>query len=156
MVCVVMMIVGFDSGGGVGIQVDFKMFFVLGVFGILVIIVIIVQNMVDVMVVEVLFNEVIVVQIVVVFDDIDIYVIKIGMLGFLVLIEIVVCVIEGFDGLVVLDLVMFLKLGVVLLLDDVVDVLVLIFVLCVIVVMLNLLEVVCIVNEEVLSLDEGI
>lgn len=38
----VLMIVGIDFSGGVGIQVDFKIFFVLGVYGCLVIIVLVV------------------------------------------------------------------------------------------------------------------
>ena len=74
-------IAGSDSGGGAGIQADLKAFSALGVFGASVLTAITAQNTRTVAAVEGVSPRMVAAQIDVVFDDLDIRAVKIGMVG---------------------------------------------------------------------------
>lgn len=138
----VLIIVGFDFGGGVGIQVDLKVFVVYCVYGLLVIVVLIVQNICGVIVVYVFLLEFLQVQIDVCFVDFEIYVVKLGMLVNVEVIGWVVDVLEIYCLLyVVFDLVMVVISGVRLLEESVLYVMCICLILLVMLLMFNILEV---------------
>lgn len=120
----VLIIVGIDFSGGVGIQVDLKIFFVLGVYGCLVIIVLVVQNICGVQLVYCIELDFVVVQFDLVFSDVCIDIIKIGMLVEIDIVEVVVEWLVCYWVVnVVLDIVMLVKSGDLLLLVLVVEIL---------------------------------
>ena len=114
-------IAGFDSGGGAGIQADLKAFSARGVYGSSVVTAVTAQNRQVVAAVHPIPTEVITAQIDAVPSDLDLKVIKIGMLGMPDVIAAVGKAIETFDGPIVVDPVMVSKSGAVLLPDEAVS-----------------------------------
>jgi hydroxymethylpyrimidine/phosphomethylpyrimidine kinase len=118
----VLSIAGSDSGGGAGIQADLKAFAAAGVHGMTAITAITAQNTVGVSAVHQVPPETIVEQVRQVAGDIGVDAVKIGMLGTLATIEVVVeaLALVG-DAPVVLDPVMVAESGALLLAEDAVD-----------------------------------
>ncbi len=114
-------IAGSDSGGGAGIQADLKAFSAHGVYGASVVTAVTAQNTQHVTAVHPIPIDVVTKQIDAVLSDIDVDVIKIGMLFSSSLIEAVANAIRDFKGLVVLDPVMVAKSGDRLLQEDAVS-----------------------------------
>ena len=114
-------IAGSDSGGGAGIQADLKAFSAHGVYGASVITAVTAQNTQHVTAVHPIPIDVVTKQIDAVLSDIEVDVIKIGMLFSSSLIEAVANAIRDFKGLVVLDPVMVAKSGDRLLQEDAVS-----------------------------------
>lgn len=114
-----MTIAGSDSGGGAGIQADLKTFAALGVFGTAAITAVTAQNTYEVRDVQVLTPEMVVSQIMTVYDDIRPRAAKTGMLANT---EIVRAVCQTLDQLpelpVVVDPVAFTSTGTQLLTED--------------------------------------
>lgn len=115
-------IAGSDSGGGAGIQADLKTFAALGIFGTSAVTAITAQNTLGVTAVAEVPVEVISDQIEAVVSDIGVDVVKTGMLSSA---EIVECVVEALERLVVapvvVDPVMVAATGAQLLRDDAVE-----------------------------------
>ena len=114
-------IAGSDSGGGAGIQADLKAISAHGVYGASVITAVTAQNTQHVTAVHPIPIDVVTKQIDAVLSDIEVDVIKIGMLFSSSLIEAVADAIRDFKGLVVLDPVMVAKSGDRLLQEDAVS-----------------------------------
>lgn len=104
-------IAGSDSGGGAGIQADLKTFSALGVFGATVITAITAQNTRAVTAICETPLHIVAAQIRAVFDDLQIGVVKVGMLGSPELIAEVARQLHGIDCPLVLDPVMVAKSG---------------------------------------------
>jgi len=117
-------IAGSDSGGGAGIQADLKAFSALGVYGASVITAITAQNTLGVRSIHSVPLTVISEQINAVFEDLNVAVVKIGMLGDA---ETVACVADRLahyqPAYLVVDPVMLAKSGDALLLDSAVEML---------------------------------
>ncbi len=112
-------IAGSDSGGGAGIQADLKTFAALGVFGTSAITAVTAQNTYEVRDVQALTPEMVVSQIMAVYDDIHPRAAKTGMLANAAIVEAVVATIEQLDDMpVVVDPVAFTSTGARLLTDD--------------------------------------
>lgn len=90
-------IAGSDSGGCAGIQADLKTFSALGIFGTSVITAITAQNTKEVRAVEVLSLEIIKKQLEAVLDDINVDVVKTGMLPSVEIIELVASIIYKYN-----------------------------------------------------------
>ncbi len=114
-------IAGSDSGGGAGIQADLKAFSAMGVYAASVVTAVTAQNTQAVTAIHPIPDDVVVAQIKAVLDDIEIDVVKIGMLGTPSLIAAVADALAGYDGPVVLDPVMIAKSGDTLLADSAID-----------------------------------
>ena len=108
-------IAGSDSCGGAGIQADIKTFSALGVYATSVIIAVTAQNTRAVIAVHSLPPEIVAAQIKAVLDDIDVHVVKIGMLANPEIIAAVAEALANFKGHIVLDPVMVAKSGTALL-----------------------------------------
>ena len=108
-------IAGSDSGGGAGIQADIKTFSALGVYATSVIIAVTAQNTHAVIAVHSVPPEIVAAQIKAVLDDIDVHVVKIGMLANPEIIAAVAEALANFKGHIVLDPVMVTKSGAALL-----------------------------------------
>lgn len=121
MVAKALTIAGSDSSGGAGIQADLKAFTAMGVYGASVITAITAQNTQAVTAVHPVPDDVVALQISAVLNDLDISVIKIGMLGSPSLMAAVRDAIGGFRGPVVLDPVMVAKSGDALLHDSAIE-----------------------------------
>ena len=104
-------IAGSDSGGGAGIQADLKTFSSRGVYGASVITALTAQNTQGVTMIEAVSLDMIIAQIKAVLDDIDISVIKIGMLGSADVIKTVARALTHYQGPIILDPVMVAKSG---------------------------------------------
>lgn len=147
-----MTIAGFDFGGGVGVQVDFKIFFVCCVYGMSAIIVVIVQNSVGVIGFYELLLYVVVEQIEFVIMDIGVGAVKIGMLVLVLIMWVVVEMVSRLGILLfVVDLVVVLQHGDLLLCLDVLVALCELILLFVILVMFNLGEVKLLMGIDVRS-----
>ncbi len=114
----VLSIAGSDSGGGAGIQADLKAFARCGVHGATAITAITAQNTVGVSAIAAIAPEIIIAQVRAVTEDIRIDAVKIGMLGDLATIEVVIEALAGIDAPVVLDPVMVAESGAPLLEPD--------------------------------------
>jgi hydroxymethylpyrimidine/phosphomethylpyrimidine kinase len=114
-------IAGSDSGGGAGIQADLKAFSAMGVYGASVVTAVTAQNTKSVAAIHPIPDDVVAAQIKAVLDDIQIDVVKIGMLGTPSLIVAVADALAGYAGTVVLDPVMVAKSGDTLLADSAID-----------------------------------
>lgn len=114
-------IAGSDSCGGAGIQADLKAFSAMGVYGASVVTAVTAQNTKAVTAIHPIPDDVVAAQIKAVLDDIQIDVIKIGMLGTPSLIAAVADALVGYDGPVVLDPVMVAKSGDTLLADSAIN-----------------------------------
>lgn len=114
-------IAGSDSGGGAGIQADLKAFSAMGVYGASVVTAVTAQNTKAVTAIHPIPDDIVAAQIKAVLDDIDIDVIKIGMLGTPSLISTVADALSEYDGPVVLDPVMVAKSGDTLLADNAIE-----------------------------------
>ncbi len=121
MVAKALTIAGSDSGGGAGIQADLKAFSAMGVYAASVVTAVTAQNTNAVTAIHPIPDEVVAAQIKAVLDDIDIDVVKIGMLGTPSLIAAVADALAGYDGPVVLDPVMVAKSGDTLLADSAIN-----------------------------------
>ena len=104
-------IAGSDSGGGAGIQADLKTFSALGAYGASVVTAVTAQNTVAVTAIHLIPPQVISAQIEAVIGDLNVSVIKIGMLSSDEIIKSVANGIAAFQGSVVLDPVMVAKSG---------------------------------------------
>ncbi|TKC19163.1 bifunctional hydroxymethylpyrimidine kinase/phosphomethylpyrimidine kinase [Robertmurraya kyonggiensis] len=105
-------IAGSDSGGGAGIQADLKSFAANGVYGMSVITAVTAQNTQEVRSVQDIDNEIILDQIEVVFDDIPVDAVKIGMLSSPATVETVADALKKYEPKhIVLDPVMVSKGG---------------------------------------------
>lgn len=112
-------IAGSDSGGGAGIQADLKTFAALGVFGTAAITAVTAQNTYEVRDVQVLTPDMVVSQIMAVYDDIHPRAAKTGMLANTGIVKAVCATIEKLaDMPVVVDPVAFTSTGTRLLTDD--------------------------------------
>lgn len=112
-------IAGSDSGGGAGIQADLKTFSAHHVYGMSVITAVTAQNTVEVRSIQSIDTNIIADQIAVVFEDISVDAVKIGMLGSSEVIETVAEQLKMFKPTkVVLDPVMVAKSGDRLLSED--------------------------------------
>ena len=121
----VLTIAGSDSGGGAGIQADLKTFSALGVYGASVITALTAQNTKTVAGIYPVTPDFVTLQLETVFSDIDIAVVKTGMLGSADMVEAVVAFLSGVDTLkLVVDPVMISKSGNALLSPDAVAVLI--------------------------------
>lgn len=116
-------IAGSDSSGGAGIQADLKTFSALGVYGASVITAITAQNTLGVSAVHDVPPEMVLEQMRAVLSDLDVRVIKIGMLSSAAIIKAVVSELETYQGFVVVDPVMIAASGDALLRNDAVEVL---------------------------------
>jgi len=114
-------IAGSDSGGGAGIQADLKAFSAMGVYGASVVTAVTAQNTKAVTAIHPIPDDIVAAQIKAVLDDIQIDVVKIGMLGTPSLIAAVADALAGYAGPVVLDPVMVAKSGDTLLADSAID-----------------------------------
>jgi hydroxymethylpyrimidine/phosphomethylpyrimidine kinase len=114
-------IAGSDSGGGAGIQADLKAFSAMGVYGASVVTAVTAQNTKAVTAIHPIPDDIVAAQIKAVLDDIQIDVVKIGMLGTPSLIAAVADALAGYAGPVVLDPVMVAKSGDTLLADGAID-----------------------------------
>ncbi|MEO1494969.1 MAG: bifunctional hydroxymethylpyrimidine kinase/phosphomethylpyrimidine kinase [Pseudomonadota bacterium] len=114
-------IAGSDSGGGAGIQADLKAFSALGVYGASVITALTAQNTRAVTAVHEAPPDMIAAQIEVVFDDIAVGAVKIGMLSSPAIIDVVAEGLTGRGVPVVLDPVMVAKSGDALLREEAVS-----------------------------------
>ena len=121
MVAKALTIAGSDSGGGAGIQADLKAFSAMGVYGASVVTAVTAQNTQAVTAIHPIPDDVVAAQIKAVLEDIQIDVIKIGMLGTPSLIAAVTDALTGYDGPIVLDPVMVAKSGDTLLADSAID-----------------------------------
>ncbi|HCP81846.1 MAG TPA: bifunctional hydroxymethylpyrimidine kinase/phosphomethylpyrimidine kinase [Octadecabacter sp.] len=121
MVAKALTIAGSDSGGGAGIQADLKTFSALGVYGASVVTAVTAQNTKAVTAIHPIPDDVVAAQIKAVLDDIQIDVVKIGMLGTPSLIAAVADALAGYAGPIVLDPVMVAKSGDTLLADSAID-----------------------------------
>ncbi len=104
-------IAGSDSSGGAGIQADLKTFSALGVYGASVIAAITVQNTRTVSAVHDVPPRIVAGQIELVFSDLDVAAVKIGMVSVPETIEAIVRGLAHFSGPIVLDPVMVAKSG---------------------------------------------
>lgn len=111
-------IAGSDSSGGAGIQADLKTFSALGVYGASVVTAVTAQNTCTVMGVEGISPAFVAAQINAVLSDIEVHVVKIGMLAVPEIVEAVAYELAAYDAPIVLDPVMIAKSGDVLLRDD--------------------------------------
>lgn len=111
-------IAGSDSGGGAGIQADLKTFSALGVYGASAITALTAQNTKTVTAVFEVPASLLAAQLQAVFDDLQVDVVKIGMLASTPLIEVVRTSLQGSACPVVLDPVMVAKSGDPLLRED--------------------------------------
>ncbi len=111
-------IAGSDSGGGAGIQADLKAFSALGVYGASVITAVTAQNTVAVTAVHEIPVTIVRAQLRAVFPDLNIAVVKIGMLSSPEIIDVVADELQDLAMPVVLDPVMVAKSGDVLLKDS--------------------------------------
>ncbi len=111
MVPIALTIAGSDSGGGAGIQADLKTFSALGVYGASVITAVTAQNTRTVTRIDPASPAMIAAQIDAVFEDLDIRVVKLGMLGGPEAIDTVAQGLAGRAVPVVLDPVMVAKSG---------------------------------------------
>lgn len=114
-------IAGSDSGGGAGIQADLKAFSAMGVYGASVVTAVTAQNTKAVTAIHPIPDDIVAAQIKAVLDDIDIDVVKIGMLGTPSLIATVASALAGYHGPIVLDPVMVAKSGDTLLADSAIE-----------------------------------
>lgn len=114
-------IAGSDSGGGAGIQADLKAFSAMGVYGASVVTAVTAQNTKAVTAIHPIPDDIVAAQIKAVLDDIQIDVVKIGMLGTPSLIVAVAAALADYTGPVVLDPVMVAKSGDTLLADSAID-----------------------------------
>ena len=117
-------IAGSDSGGGAGIQADLKAMAANGVYGASVITAVTAQNTTAVTAVHEIPVDVVAEQIDAVLSDLDVDVIKLGMLFSVPIIEATAKRLTSFDGPVVIDPVMIAKSGDALLQDAAVDALI--------------------------------
>ena len=117
-------IAGSDSGGGAGIQADFKAISANGVYGASVITAVTAQNTAAVTAVHEVPAAVVAAQIDAVLSDIDVNVIKLGMLFSVPIIAATAQRLAAFTGPVVVDPVMIAKSGDALLQDAAVDALI--------------------------------
>lgn len=113
-------IAGSDSCGGAGIQADIKSFSANGVYGMSVITAITAQNTQGVFGIQDIYPEMIESQINVIFEDIEVHAVKIGMVSRVESIKAIGRALRGVDKLpqVILDPVMISKSGFKLLSDD--------------------------------------
>lgn len=108
----VLTIAGSDSGGGAGIQADLKTFSALGTFGMSAIAAITAQNTCGVTAIRELDTEIIRAQIDVVYEDIEVHAVKLGMLSSAAIIRAVAeALTRHRAGNIVLDTVMISKSG---------------------------------------------
>ncbi|MEP1694899.1 MAG: bifunctional hydroxymethylpyrimidine kinase/phosphomethylpyrimidine kinase [Paracoccaceae bacterium] len=119
-----MTIAGSDSGGGAGIQADLKAMSANGTYGASVITAITAQNTMAVTAVHEVPSDVVEAQIDAVLSDLDVDVIKLGMLFSVPIIDVTAIRIAAFEGPVVVDPVMIAKSGDRLLQDAAVDALI--------------------------------
>lgn len=117
-------IAGSDSGGGAGVQADIKAMSANDVFGATVITAVTAQNTTAVTAVHEIPADVVAAQIDAVLSDLNVGVIKLGMLFSVPIIAATADRIKGFDGPVVTDPVMIAKSGDALLQDTAVDALI--------------------------------
>nr|WP_307774831.1 bifunctional hydroxymethylpyrimidine kinase/phosphomethylpyrimidine kinase [uncultured Cetobacterium sp.] len=118
----ILTIAGSDSCGGAGIQADLKAMSANGTFGMSVITAVTAQNSMGVFDVQEISDKVIEKQIEVIFDDIDVDAVKIGMLSSISIIETVSKGLKKYKPKnVVIDPVMISKSGYSLLLDSAVE-----------------------------------
>ncbi len=117
-------IAGSDSGGGAGVQADLKAMAANGAYGASVITAITAQNTIAVTAVHEVPADIVAAQIDAVLSDINVDVIKLGMLFSAPIIEAVAKHLIAFDGPVVVDPVMIAKSGDALLQDAAVDALI--------------------------------
>jgi len=108
-------IAGSDSGGGAGIQADLKTFSALGAYGASAITAITAQNTCSVTALHDIPPDMVLAQIRAVLDDLDVDVVKIGMLSSPDIIQAVCKGLANFDRAIVLDPVMVAKSGDILL-----------------------------------------
>ncbi|MEP1520200.1 bifunctional hydroxymethylpyrimidine kinase/phosphomethylpyrimidine kinase [Ascidiaceihabitans sp.] len=118
MVAKALTIAGSDSGGGAGIQADLKAFSAMSVYAASVVTAVTAQNTKAVTAIHPIPDDVVAAQIKAVLDDIQIDVVKIGMLGTPSLIAAVADALAGYGGPIVLDPVMVAKSGDTLLADS--------------------------------------
>ena len=114
-------IAGSDSGGGAGIQADLKAFSALGVYGASVITAVTAQNTQAVTAVHGIPTNIIAAQLDAVFDDLNVGVVKIGMLATSDIIGTVVTALIDCPAPIVLDPVMIAKSGDALLQTEAID-----------------------------------
>ncbi|OAN67950.1 bifunctional hydroxymethylpyrimidine kinase/phosphomethylpyrimidine kinase [Sulfitobacter sp. EhC04] len=114
---IVLTIAGSDSGGGAGVQADIKAFSATGAYGASVITAVTAQNTTGVTAVHEVPADVVAAQIDAVLSDLDVDVIKLGMLFSAPIIEATAKRLAAFDGPSVVDPVMVAKSGDALLQD---------------------------------------
>ena len=114
---IVLTIAGSDSGGGAGVQADIKAISASGAYAASVITAVTAQNTTAVTAVHEVPADIVGAQIDAVLSDIDVDVIKLGMLFSVPIIETTASRLAGFDGPVVVDPVMVAKSGDALLQD---------------------------------------
>ncbi len=101
---VALSIAGSDSSGGAGIQADLKTFSALGVYGATVLTAVTAQNTCGIRAVHIVPPQVVAAQLEAVFDDLDIRAVKLGMLGDVATVEVVVASLRRYrPAFVVLD-----------------------------------------------------
>ena len=114
-------IAGSDSGGGAGVQADIKAMSANGCYGASVITAITAQNTTTVTAIHEVPADLVAAQIEAVLSDIDVRVIKLGMLFSASIIDVVAKGIRGFSGPIVVDPVMVAKSGDTLLQQSAID-----------------------------------
>jgi hydroxymethylpyrimidine/phosphomethylpyrimidine kinase len=114
-------IAGSDSGGGAGVQADIKAMAANGCYGASVITAITAQNTTTVTAIHEVPADLVAAQIEAVLSDIDVRVIKLGMLFSASIIDVVAKGIAGFAGPIVVDPVMVAKSGDTLLQQSAID-----------------------------------
>jgi hydroxymethylpyrimidine/phosphomethylpyrimidine kinase len=110
-------IAGSDSGGGAGVQADIKTFSAIGAFGASVITAVTAQNTIAVTAVHEIPADVVAAQIDAVLADLDVDVIKLGMLFSVPIIKATAFRLASFHGPIIVDPVMIAKSGDALLQD---------------------------------------
>lgn len=110
-VAIALTIAGSDSGGGAGIQADIKTFSSLKVYATSVVTAVTAQNTIGVIHIHEIPVENIAAQMSMVFDDIEVRAVKIGMLSSTRIIETVANGLKNFNGPIILDPVMVAKSG---------------------------------------------